>query len=56
VTLDVTALGRTVHGTVSQILLDPARVPTATFYDVVIAMSSEPSGLLDGMTVQVTLN
>jgi len=56
VTLDVTALGRTVHGTVSQILLAPARVPTATFYDVVIAMDDQPSGLLDGMTVQVTLN
>jgi multidrug efflux pump subunit AcrA (membrane-fusion protein) len=57
VTLDVTALGQTVHGTVSQILLDPARVPAATFYDVVIAMNEPPPPqLLVGMTVQVSLN
>jgi multidrug efflux pump subunit AcrA (membrane-fusion protein) len=55
-TLAVTALNRTVGCTVSQVLLDPARVPGATFYDVVISMDTQPAQVLAGMTVHVTLN
>ncbi len=55
-TLVVTALGQTVHGSVGQVLLDPARVPGATFYDVVISMDTQPAQVMAGMTVHVTLN
>ncbi|HJP76933.1 MAG TPA: biotin/lipoyl-binding protein [Pseudonocardiaceae bacterium] len=55
-TLSITALNQSVPGTVSQVLLDPARVPGATYYDVVITLNNQPSGLYAGMTATVTLN
>ncbi len=55
-TLNITAIGQNVAGRVSQVMLDPARVPGATYYDVVIDMNTEPGGLYAGMTVTVTLN
>lgn len=55
-TLSITAINQSVPGTVSQVLLDPARVPGATYYDVVLGLNSQPSGLYAGMTVTVTLN
>jgi multidrug efflux pump subunit AcrA (membrane-fusion protein) len=55
-TLSIAAIGQSVAGHVSQVMLDPARVPGATYYDVVIDMNTEPSGLYAGMTVTVTLN
>lgn len=53
---NITAVNQAVQGSVSQILLDPTRVPDATYYDVVITLSSQPAQLLAGMTVQVTLS
>ncbi|HEY4022679.1 MAG TPA: biotin/lipoyl-binding protein [Pseudonocardiaceae bacterium] len=55
-TLGITALNQAVQGSVGQIMLDPARVPGATYYDVVITMNTQPATLYAGMTVTVTLN
>lgn len=55
-TVSVGALSQSVQGTVSQIMLDPARVPGATYYDILIGLKSPPAALLVGMTVDVTLN
>ncbi|WP_052441658.1 HlyD family efflux transporter periplasmic adaptor subunit [Streptacidiphilus anmyonensis] len=55
-TLSVSASGRTLTGRISQILLDPARVPGATYYDVTITLDSPPPTVLAGMSVDVTLN
>ena len=54
--LTISALNTTVPGSVSQIMLDPARVPGSTFYDVLISMPHPPAQLLAGMTVNVTLH
>ncbi len=54
--LAITATGRTVPGRITQILLDPARVPGATYYDVTIAMDTQRPDILTGMSVDVTLS
>ena len=54
-TLGISALNTTVPGSVSRVMLDPARVPGSTFYDVLISMPNPPAQLLAGMTVNVTL-
>ncbi|MBF9073672.1 efflux RND transporter periplasmic adaptor subunit [Streptacidiphilus fuscans] len=54
--LGLTSDGRTLTGRISQILLDPARVPGATYYDVTITIDNPPSDVLAGMSVNVTLN
>ncbi|MDH6108449.1 multidrug efflux pump subunit AcrA (membrane-fusion protein) [Kitasatospora sp. MAP12-15] len=54
-TLNVSATGHTVTGRISQILLDPARVPGGTYYDVTITTDSQQSDLLAGMSVDVSL-
>ncbi len=53
--LAVTAIGATVSGQVSQIPLDPARVPNATYYDVSITLDTQRPDILAGMSVNVTL-
>jgi multidrug efflux pump subunit AcrA (membrane-fusion protein) len=55
-TLSVGALNENVQGTVSQIMLDPARVPGSTYYDILISIQNPPAALLAGMNVDVTLN
>ncbi|WP_194913722.1 HlyD family efflux transporter periplasmic adaptor subunit [Catenulispora rubra] len=55
VTLAVAAAGATAKGTVQEILLDPAKVSTGVYYDVVISMATTPPGVLCGMTVNVGL-
>ncbi|ACU75124.1 hypothetical protein Caci_6270 [Catenulispora acidiphila DSM 44928] len=56
VTLSVVAVNQNLHGTVDKVLLDPARVPGAVYYDVVISMAATPPGVLCGMTVNVALS
>ncbi len=53
--LSVSASGKTLTGHISQIRLDPARVPGATYYDVTIAIDNAPPDVLAGMSVDVTL-
>ncbi|MEY9886421.1 multidrug efflux pump subunit AcrA (membrane-fusion protein) [Catenulispora sp. MAP5-51] len=55
VTLTVAAVNGTVRGTVDKVLLDPARVSSGVYYDVVISMAATPPGVLCGMTVNVGL-
>ncbi|MDH6574431.1 HlyD family efflux transporter periplasmic adaptor subunit [Kitasatospora sp. MAP5-34] len=55
-TLAITATGRSVPGRVSRILLDPARVPSATYYDVTITMDTQQPDILPGMSVDVALS
>jgi multidrug efflux pump subunit AcrA (membrane-fusion protein) len=55
-TLRFIALSKTATGTVSQIISAPARVPSATYYDVVISIGAAGAPITPGMTVSVTLH
>ncbi|MEZ0089217.1 HlyD family efflux transporter periplasmic adaptor subunit [Streptacidiphilus sp. EB129] len=55
VQLAFSAVSRTVPGRISQILLDPARVPGGTYYDVTISMDTRQPDILAGMSADVTL-
>lgn len=55
-TLRFMALNKTTTGTVSQIISDPARVPSATYYDVLISIDAVKAPVTPGMTVSVTLH
>ena len=52
--LTVNALGRTVHGTVSQITLIPSDQNGSVEYEVTVAASGWPTGTADGMSLTAT--
>ncbi len=55
VSVTVTAVNTVVPGTVGKIILDPARVPGAVYYDVEIDLTDPPGKVMPGMTVNVDL-
>lgn len=54
-TVTVPATGRTVTGRVDHILLQPARVPGATYYNVTIGLDDQQETLMPGMSADVAL-
>ncbi|MCC9308163.1 efflux RND transporter periplasmic adaptor subunit [Kitasatospora sp. RB6PN24] len=54
-TLSFPATGRSVPGRISEVRLDPARVPGATYYNVTITTDAQRAGALAGMSVNVTI-
>ncbi|MGC0314652.1 HlyD family efflux transporter periplasmic adaptor subunit [Kitasatospora acidiphila] len=54
-TLSFPATGRAVPGRISEVRLDPARVPGATYYNVTITTDAQRAGALAGMSVDVTI-
>ncbi|MFJ1706943.1 hypothetical protein [Kitasatospora sp. NPDC088346] len=55
-TISVPATGHTVTGRVDHILLQPARVPGATYYNVTISLDDQREDLMPGMSAEVTLS
>jgi multidrug efflux pump subunit AcrA (membrane-fusion protein) len=55
-TLSIAAADLVVRGRISQIVMVPATVVGATYYDVTFAMDSKSSGIIAGMSASVTLS
>ena len=55
VSVTVTAVNTVMPGTVGKIILDPARMPGAVYYDVEIDLTDPPGKVMPGMTVNVDL-